>query len=132
MKYVVAIVLGIFITFMSSTFVLGFISKRSKEEAIQNQSSSSTPISTITSTQKTYTASEVAQHSSIQDCLLIIHGNVYDITSFLDQHPGGVDVILPYCGKDATQAFETKDRSRGTHSLKARTLLDQYKVGILQ
>ncbi|EEB92776.1 hypothetical protein MPER_08668, partial [Moniliophthora perniciosa FA553] len=45
---------------------------------------------------------EVAQHNSRESCWIIVHGKVYDVTEFLDDHPGGSKIILKYAGKDAT------------------------------
>ncbi|KIW17998.1 hypothetical protein PV08_02285 [Exophiala spinifera] len=50
--------------------------------------------------------SNIRQHSSRQSCWLIISGIVYDVTNFVDSHPGGASLILKYAGKDATQAYE--------------------------
>jgi cytochrome b involved in lipid metabolism len=140
---------------MSGVFGWGFIKKQQAESKLktplQNQQSqqkdsekesegedgnssstnSNTP-STPAPTTNTYTAAEVAKHNSPSNCWLIIHGNVYDVTNFLDQHPGGNDVIIPYCGRDATQAFETQGGRRSTHSQAARDLLAQYQIGTLQ
>ena len=52
-----------------------------------------------------FTAQDVAQHDSEDDCWLVIEGFVYDVTPFLRSHPGGVAIILPYAGRDATQIF---------------------------
>lgn len=41
---------------------------------------------------KTFTAEEVAQHSGRDDLWFVIHGKVYDITNFMDEHPGGEEV----------------------------------------
>ncbi|KAF9268554.1 hypothetical protein L218DRAFT_917391 [Marasmius fiardii PR-910] len=49
---------------------------------------------------------EVAQHNSRESCWIIVHGNVYDVTEFLDDHPGGSKIILKYAGKDATQEYD--------------------------
>ncbi|THV06212.1 hypothetical protein K435DRAFT_773404 [Dendrothele bispora CBS 962.96] len=49
---------------------------------------------------------EVAQHSSRESCWIIVHGNVYDVTEFLDDHPGGSKIILKYAGKDATAEYD--------------------------
>ncbi|KAJ9646938.1 hypothetical protein H2204_000630 [Knufia peltigerae] len=50
--------------------------------------------------------SEVEKHSSNRSCWVIIQGNVYDLTTFLDVHPGGAAIILKYAGKDATAVYE--------------------------
>eukprot|EP01104_Vermistella_antarctica_P004131 TRINITY_DN14641_c0_g1_i1.p1 TRINITY_DN14641_c0_g1~~TRINITY_DN14641_c0_g1_i1.p1 ORF type:complete len:518 (-),score=96.12 TRINITY_DN14641_c0_g1_i1:3-1424(-) len=49
---------------------------------------------------------EVQQHNTRDDCWVVIHGKVFDITSFLPHHPGGAAIILRYGGKDATPGFE--------------------------
>ncbi|KAI0628939.1 glyoxylate dehydrogenase [Trametes polyzona] len=55
---------------------------------------------------RVYSASEVAAHASRESCWIIVHGKVYDVTDFLDEHPGGSKIILKYAGKDATEAYE--------------------------
>ncbi|KAK7472416.1 hypothetical protein VKT23_000530 [Stygiomarasmius scandens] len=49
---------------------------------------------------------EVAQHNNRDSCWIIVHGNVYDVTEFLDEHPGGSKIILKYAGKDATAEYD--------------------------
>ncbi|OAL39440.1 hypothetical protein AYO20_01310 [Fonsecaea nubica] len=51
-------------------------------------------------------AAEVAKHNSRHSCWVIISNNVYDVTDFLADHPGGPGVILRYAGKDATEEYE--------------------------
>ena len=41
---------------------------------------------------KYFSEQDVAQHSSENDCWVIVHGKVYDVTSFLSEHPGGKKV----------------------------------------
>ncbi|KAI5121350.1 hypothetical protein M0805_000658 [Coniferiporia weirii] len=53
-----------------------------------------------------FTLSEVARHDSSKSCWVIIQNNVYDVTDFLSEHPGGAKIILKYAGKDATAAYE--------------------------
>ncbi|KAJ7793586.1 FMN-dependent dehydrogenase-domain-containing protein [Mycena olivaceomarginata] len=48
----------------------------------------------------------VAEHNSRESCWIIVHGKAYDVTEFLDEHPGGSKIILKYAGKDATQEYE--------------------------
>ncbi len=47
-----------------------------------------------------YTAAEVATHNKDSDLWLIIQGKVYNVTKFIDEHPGGVDVLLEHGGAD--------------------------------
>ncbi|KAI9465260.1 glyoxylate dehydrogenase [Lactarius psammicola] len=51
-------------------------------------------------------AETVKQHASRESCWIIVHGKVYDVTDFLDEHPGGSKIILKYAGRDATEAYE--------------------------
>jgi L-lactate dehydrogenase (cytochrome) len=46
--------------------------------------------------------SEVQKHASKDSCWVIIEGQVYDVTSFLPDHPGGAGVIIKNSGRDAT------------------------------
>ncbi|KAJ3784407.1 glyoxylate dehydrogenase [Lentinula aff. detonsa] len=48
----------------------------------------------------------ISEHASKDSCWIIVHGKVYDVTGFLDEHPGGSKIILKYAGKDATEAYE--------------------------
>ena len=45
---------------------------------------------------------EVARHASKTDCWIVIANSVYDVTSFLDDHPGGPETVVGVAGQDAT------------------------------
>ncbi|ETS84318.1 hypothetical protein PFICI_02343 [Pestalotiopsis fici W106-1] len=53
------------------------------------------------------TAADVAKHDSKESCWVIVAGFVYDVTEFLNNHPGGAASILRYAGrmKDATDEY---------------------------
>jgi len=55
---------------------------------------------------KTYTVEDVKKHTKDSDCWVILHGEVYDVTKFLNDHPGGKKAIMLYAGKDATVEFD--------------------------
>ncbi|KAK9160019.1 hypothetical protein Syun_006360 [Stephania yunnanensis] len=67
---------------------------------------------------KVFTLAEVSLHNTAKDCWLIIGGKVYDVTKFLEDHPGGDE------GKDATDDFEDVG-----HSTSARAMMDEYYIG---
>ncbi len=79
--------------------------------------------------QSGYSTAQIATHNTSSNCWLIISGRVYDVTGYLTQHPGGVGVITPYCGKEATNAFNTKGGGGSAHSSYASSLLNAYFVG---
>ncbi|KAI0562487.1 Cytochrome B5 [Gracilaria domingensis] len=70
---------------------------------------------------------EVAKHTSPNDAWLIVGGKVLDITSWLNEHPGGDDVLLDLAGRDATREFEDVG-----HSSDARSQLDHLVIGTLR
>lgn len=55
---------------------------------------------------------------------------MYAVSGYLNLHPGGASRIIPYCDKDATQAFQTRGGT-GTHSSSAYSILSNYRIGIL-
>eukprot|EP01126_Amoeba_proteus_P005647 TRINITY_DN1191_c0_g1_i2.p1 TRINITY_DN1191_c0_g1~~TRINITY_DN1191_c0_g1_i2.p1 ORF type:complete len:227 (+),score=40.82 TRINITY_DN1191_c0_g1_i2:374-1054(+) len=59
-------------------------------------------------TLKEYTISEINAHNKDDDCWLIIGTKVYDVTKFVNDHPGGVDSIVGQSGpnRDATAGFK--------------------------
>mmetsp|Transcript_44022 Transcript_44022/g.108446 ORF Transcript_44022/g.108446 Transcript_44022/m.108446 type:complete len:965 (-) Transcript_44022:216-3110(-) len=54
----------------------------------------------------TYTMAEVQKHTTKDDCWVVLHGQVLDVTSFLKDHPGGELAILTFAGKDASAEFD--------------------------
>ncbi|KAM6064396.1 cytochrome b5 type B [Theristicus caerulescens] len=71
-----------------------------------------------------FTLEEVGKRNSSQEAWLVIHGRVYDVTRFLEEHPGGEEVLLEQAGRDATESFEDVG-----HSTDAREMLKQYYIG---
>lgn len=75
---------------------------------------------------RTITLAEVAYHDTPNDCWVVIYDRVYDISTFLDEHPGGGEIMLEYAGRDASTAF----RGSG-HSRMASKALERFLVGEL-
>ena len=133
MKKILAVSLTLFTMFMSYVVVGGYIQKQQNENGTSSTTpTSTTPVST-TATTDTFTADQVAMHDTSSDCWLIINNKVYSVSAFLGEHPGGAFTITPYCGKEATKAFDTQDRgSRGGHSSSATQMLADYLVGSIK
>jgi len=55
--------------------------------------------------QKEYSLEEVGKHTSDKDCWVVINGQVLNVTSFLDDHPGGKMAIMTFAGRDASEEF---------------------------
>ena len=49
---------------------------------------------------------EVSKHSTPEDCWSVIHGEVYDLTDFIEEHPAGPEAITNIAGKDGTDDFD--------------------------
>ncbi|KAI9352132.1 cytochrome b5-like heme/steroid binding domain-containing protein [Obelidium mucronatum] len=75
---------------------------------------------------KTFTWADVQSHNTRKSCWLVIDKDVFDCTKFLEEHPGGEEVMMENAGFDATDAFEEIG-----HSDDARDLLKGMKIGTL-
>lgn len=76
-----------------------------------------------------FTQSEVQSHNNAKSCYVTRGSKVYDVTSFLDDHPGGGDLILEYAGRDISEILE--DEISHQHSEAAYEILEEYVVGFV-
>ncbi|KAH6896844.1 acyl-CoA dehydrogenase/oxidase [Thelonectria olida] len=54
---------------------------------------------------KIFTSSDVASHNKPGDLFIVVDGDVYDVTKFQDDHPGGKKILQRVAGKDASKQF---------------------------
>ena len=80
--------------------------------------------------EKAITLAELAKHAAPGNCWMAIRGSVYDLSAYLPTHPSPPDIVLPWCGKEATEAYNTKTKGR-PHTAYADELLQKYRIGIL-
>lgn len=95
-----------------------------EEEKVEEKPT--TPITT-TPAKNTFTSTEVASHAVPEDCWASVSGGVYDLTTWVERHPGGSAIIKSLCGTDATVKFTNK---HGESSL-AKSALGLLKIGTL-
>ncbi len=99
-----------------------------------------TPSSTTTTTTSTtttgttttpkpsgYTMAQVAAHNTQSSCWTAINGSVYNVTSWISQHPGGAQAIISLCGTDGSAAFN--DQHGGQR--RPASELASFKIGAL-
>lgn len=73
---------------------------------------------------------ELAEHDGAESCWKAIHGRVYDVTDYIPDHPTEEEVVLEWCGRDATEGWENK-RPGVPHSPRAESRLESLLVGRL-
>ncbi len=71
------------------------------------------------------TAATIAKHTTPNDCYLLVKGKVYDVSSYISQHPGGRREITSKCGQEVTGVFTS------IHSNFAWDLLGKYQIGVV-
>ena len=78
-------------------------------------------------TQAGYTMAKVKENNSASSCWSVINGNVYNLTQWINSHPGGPSVIRGLCGVDGTSSFNGKHRGQGNPT----STLASYLLGPL-
>ena len=72
-----------------------------------------------------YSLEEVKGHNSAASAWCIYKNGVYDVTAFINEHPGGADLLLEAAGGDVTVALDQ------AHSDNAREIIKKFKIGEL-
>lgn len=79
---------------------------RSQIEFLRMMEINKNPLGFSEEANRRFTAEEVSLHNKENDAWIILNGKVYDITLYVNYHPGG-KILLNAAGKDATQLFMT-------------------------
>lgn len=104
-----------------------FGGKPAEAPATPAASEQSASVMSASSEKKVYTMEEVTMHKDVSSCLTAIRGTVYNLTAWVDKHPGGDKNILKICGLDGTAAFEGKHGGQE----KPENVLKGFEVGML-
>jgi hypothetical protein len=86
-----------------------------------------TPTPTPTATVAGYTMAQVRANNTARSCWSAIDGFVYDLTRWINSHPGGSGAILFLCGTDGTNAFKAQHENQSRPAIR----LDSYRIGPL-
>ena len=133
MKKIITITLFIFWAIVTAILTAGLLSYSNQQTREGSNMVSGNVVGNkpnIINSALTLNMTEVSKHNSSADCWMVISSKVYNVTSELSAHPGGAGTIIPYCGKDGTQAFASKDRQPGRdHSDAAYSSLVDYLIG---
>ncbi|MFZ2886546.1 MAG: cytochrome b5-like heme/steroid binding domain-containing protein [Minisyncoccia bacterium] len=70
---------------------------------------------------------DIAAHADDSSCWTAINGNVYDLTSWIPNHPGGEQAIKQLCGTDGSAKFNNMHGG----DAKKETVLAGFKIGEL-
>jgi cytochrome b involved in lipid metabolism len=93
---------------------------------LSNPSASASPTPTA-SASAPLSMAEVKKHASASSCWSIVDGEVFDLTKWINRHPGGSRRILDMCGRDGSAAFHGQHGSSG----RATQILNGYSLGKL-
>ena len=74
-----------------------------------------------------YTMEKVKANNSATSCWSVIRGNVYDLTKWINQHPGGSGAIRGLCGTDGSAEFTAKHQGQSN----PESRLTSYLLGPL-
>ena len=88
-----------------------------------------TPTATPTPSATTsgYTMAQVAANNSAKSCWAVIEGSVYNLTNWINSHPGGTGAIISLCGTEATSSFNAQHANQSRPSSR----LSGYLLGPL-
>ena len=86
-----------------------------------------TPTPTPTPTVAGYTMTQVRANNTARSCWTAIDGYVYDLTRWINNHPGGSGPILFLCGTDGTSSFKSQHENESRPAIR----LDTYRIGPL-
>lgn len=77
------------------------------------------------------TPEELAKHNKKDDAWISLKGKVYNITPYMEYHPGGEDELMKGVGKDATDLFNEVHRWVNAESMLQKCLVGKLKVPLL-
>lgn len=82
-----------------------YVQETTDANGTTTQTTVNTDTGTSTPGAPTFTMAQVGEHKDASSCYSVISGKVYDLTMWVNMHPGGRQAILSICGTDGTEKF---------------------------
>jgi uncharacterized membrane protein len=108
-----------------AVLVLTFLTGHTGAQAVWEGKLSTQKATSTAASETTYSAADLKKHASATSCWSAINGNVYDLTKWISQHPGGQSTIKALCGIDGSAMFNNQ---HGGQSRPESTLIN-YQIG---
>ncbi|KAJ3683385.1 hypothetical protein LUZ60_013612 [Juncus effusus] len=96
--------------------------KSNKKGKAKNTQSKSIGVKNL----RAYTKEEISKHNTRTDCWITVKDKVYDVTPYVEEHPGG-DAILNNAGRDSTEGFYGPQ-----HATRVFDMVDEFYIGDLK
>lgn len=119
MTFAATVILGVLLVFL-------FVFPRFTKPSQSKTESSNSNKKNISKESRKYTKAEISLHNKRTDCWVIIKDKVYDVTSYVEEHPGG-DAILTHAGDDSTEGFYGPQ-----HGTRVFDIIDDFCIGELE
>lgn len=132
-KLIFVIAVSMAVVFIADVFLLNLLIGKNENTAAFWNSNSQGAFNggNLSESLVALSLSKISEYNSQEDCWLLINNKVYDVTSYINSHPGGRAEIIQGCGKDATNLFDTKGNKGSSHSSTASFLLNFFYIGYL-
>lgn len=96
---------------------------------VADPSPTNTPTDTNVTPPSSYTLTDLAAHSDATSCWVAVDDVVYDLTTYINKHPGGSRSILSVCGQDGSRSFNSMPSSV---IATAKAVMKKYQLGTLK
>lgn len=104
-----------------------YVQETTNSQGVTSSTTVNTATGTTTPGAPSYTLAQIATHNNASSCYSAINSKVYDLTLWINVHPGGKDKILSICGTDGSAQFNAQHSGQR----KPMTALARFLVGTL-
>lgn len=127
LKLLVAVLATLAAGGVAGVLALAWLARRRAGTAKTFGGIAMTPVIVVLPAARAISERDVALHAHRSDAWIVVDGAVYDVTGYLDQHPGGVAPLLRCAGRDASVPFGGPQHDRAA----VLPVLARYRIGVL-